>query len=360
MGKHFDLSCLGVMVDMAGCPNRCRHCWLSGHKNGNMGIDDFRDIASQFKNWRDETGNAIKELSFFSWWREPDFRDDYRELWQLEQELSSPGRATRFELLSVWRLARDKSYATWAAALPPKACQITFFGMEENTDWGTLRRGSFKDNLLATERLIDAGIAPRWQLFITKKSIGELDEFVKLIYDLQLHKRCESTGHRFEVFIGGISPEGSGYELEEIRVAEDDAALIPGELIGICREGTQLLGLPEYALLETLLHDDAPANISANVPCVSVNADFDVYPNIAEPTQWWCLGNLKTDGADAVIKAYRDEATPGMRANREMPLSELAKRYGDKSSKKLYRKDDLVCRWLHQWGVDQLEEGSLR
>ena len=29
------MSYLAVMADMAGCPNRCRHCWLGSHKNGN-------------------------------------------------------------------------------------------------------------------------------------------------------------------------------------------------------------------------------------------------------------------------------------------------------------------------------------
>ncbi|NLB39395.1 MAG: radical SAM protein, partial [Clostridiales bacterium] len=91
----------GVMVDMAGCPNRCRHCWLGAKPNGHMDVETFVDIARQFKGWRDENGQGIHELAFFSWWREPDFHDDYRALWQLEQVLSSPGRAQRFELLST-------------------------------------------------------------------------------------------------------------------------------------------------------------------------------------------------------------------------------------------------------------------
>jgi len=174
MLKNFELSYLGVMVDMAGCPNRCRHCWLGSHRNGNMNTRDFRDIAGQFKNWRDESGHGVDEFGFFSWWREPDYRDDYRELWQLEQELSSPDRAERFELLSTWRLARDKNYVKWAAALPPKICQITFFGLEENTDWFMRRKGAYRDQLLATERCLGAGIAPRWQLFITKRNLHDL------------------------------------------------------------------------------------------------------------------------------------------------------------------------------------------
>lgn len=88
------------------------------------------------------------------------------------------------------------------------------------------------------------------------------------------------------------------------------------------------------------------------MPSLSVNADFDVYPNIAEPAQWWRLGNLKTDGVDKIIKTYRDETTPGMVANRTIPLSKLTKKYGHSTSKKLYTKDDLICRLTHQWGED--------
>jgi hypothetical protein len=67
------------------------------------------------------------------------------------------------------------------------------------------------------------------------------------------------------------------------------------------------------------------------------------------------LGNLKTDGVDAIIKAYRDETTPGMIMNRTMPVRELAQKYGNKNSKKLYDKRDLVCRFMHQWGADFME-----
>jgi len=355
MNTKRNIEKLNVLLDMAGCPNRCRHCWLGSHKNGCMSIDDFQNTATQFKEWRDEDGVGISKLGFFSWWREPDFRDDYRDLWEIEKCLSTPGQAQRFELLSIWRLARDESYAKWAATLGPKACQITFFGMEENTDWGTNRVGAFKDCLVASERLINAGIAPRWQLFITKRGLADLDPFLRLVYELDLHKRCEEIGQKFEVFIGGTSPEGNGYELEDERIEENDLALIPQGLIDICREGTSLLGKPENTLLDSLLADGTAPNVEAP-PAIMINADWDAYPNNAEPTEWWRLGNLKADGVDAIIKAYRDETPPGMKMNRTMPISELARRYGDYGSTKLYDRSDLVCRFMHQWGVDFMKE----
>lgn len=355
MKNGFDLKYLGVMFDMAGCPNRCRHCWLGNHRNGQMSINEFRDIASQFKAWRDENGQSIKEMGFFSWWREPDFRDDYRELWELEKELSSPGRSERFELLSTWRLARDESYAVWAAGLLPKKCQITFFGMEENTDWGMRRKGAFKDQLSATERCLAVGIAPRWQLFITKRNTqNELDEFLKLMKSLNLYERCMSLGQEFEFFIGGISPEGSGYEIEDLRIELNDLPMIPREMISLNSDGKNF-GIPETRLLANLLRDDNPPDISVKRPCLAIDADYNVYPNIAEPTEWWKLGNLKADGVDRIMGIYNNCATPGMTANRTIKTSEFARLYGNPKSQKLYTKNDLICRFLHQWGADYIK-----
>jgi hypothetical protein len=255
------------------------------------------------------------------------------------------GRAERFELLSTWRLARDEVYAKWAAILLPKVCQITFFGMEENTDWGMRRKGAFRDQLTATERCLDAGITPRWQLFLTKRCLPELYEF------LQLMKEYKIT----EFFIGGISPEGCGYEIENERPEQSDLTAIPPELVTLSRDGLNMLGQPEDELLPGLIYDNNPPGISANVPCVAVDADYNIYPNFSEPAPWWKLGNLKTDGIYVVMKALLDGTTPGMTANRTIPMSELTRHYGIVGSKKLYDKSDLICRFMHQWGVDYMK-----
>jgi hypothetical protein len=327
-----------------------------------MTVDDFRGIAEQFKSWHDKNGNAIKKLGFSTWHREPDFRDDYRELWELEKEISSPGMVKRFELLSIWRLARDDSYAKWAAEAfrthaenGKPVCQITFFGMENATDWGVNRKGAFKDSILATNRLLEAGIAPRWQIFATKRGLGDLDAFTRLIHELDLIKRCEAIGYKFDVFVNCFSPEGNGFYIDHETLEEGDLEKIPQGLIDICRDSIENFDKPEYAWLEEMANENSPPNLSANMYYISINADYDAYPNIAEIAPWWRLGNLKTDGADAIIKAYRDESTPGMKANREIPISELARRYGVKNSKKLYDRSDLASRWMHQWGVDYME-----
>jgi hypothetical protein len=140
----------------------------------------------------------------------------------LEKALSSPGSRRRYELLSSWRLARDESYAPWAAEIGTACCQITFCGLEAGTT-GSCAAGALSGiSSPPPERLIGAGIAPRWQLFLTKRILDDLEPFARLVRELDLPRRCAGIGPGFELFIGGISPEGCGFALEPWRVDEGD------------------------------------------------------------------------------------------------------------------------------------------
>ena len=209
-------------------------------------------------------------MTVATWYREPDFSPHYRRLWKLEQELSDEGEARRFELLSIWRLARDEGYAAWAREIETEACQITFFGLQENTDDFCRRRGAFGDSLVATERLLEVGIRPRWQLFLTARLVPELDAFVDLIHSIE----SDPKGVRRSVaskplgsiaaFVHGVSPEGEGFKLEYLRPAVDVLHKIPPYLVektlqhfgqeslGAC------LGKAEADWLPELLQEDAP------------------------------------------------------------------------------------------------------
>jgi hypothetical protein len=152
---------IGVALDMHGCPNRCRHCYLGFGTNRPLSDADFRWTARQFREYLKHSSTAIDSVNFSSDFREPDFSDGYRHLYELEKALSDE-EPVRYELLSIWRLAHDKEYASWAKSVRPQTCQITFFGMEETTDWFYRRKGAFKDALTATERLLEVGMKPRW------------------------------------------------------------------------------------------------------------------------------------------------------------------------------------------------------
>jgi hypothetical protein len=95
-----------------------------------MTADDMVYIFEAFRPY-------TNDLELSSWYREPDFRDDYKELWGLEGKLSD-NKMPHYELMSFWRISRDASYADWLYSQGVRVCQLTLFGTEETTNYSTL------------------------------------------------------------------------------------------------------------------------------------------------------------------------------------------------------------------------------
>ena len=216
---------IGLAFDMHGCPNRCRHCWLDHQVVATprrcMAEDDVRWGVAQFRAFRrpGEGRAPWRGLRVSTWTREPDYSDDYPNLYDLENELSGlPSLRPEWELLSVWRLARDPDYAEWAHSIGVRVCQLTFFGMEKATDWAVRRRGAFRDLLVATERLLAAGIRPRWQLIFTKVLIPDLPGLIALAKELRLRERCEKLGGPFTFWMHTPTPDGAALDLSLIHI----------------------------------------------------------------------------------------------------------------------------------------------
>lgn len=355
-----------VLLDMAGCPNRCRHCWLGNAPNKRVSEETLRWVVKQFREWTrpGEEHSFFESLSVCTWYREPDFAPNYRELWALEQELSDPGKSKRQELLSIWRLARDDGYAQWARDVGTEACQFTFFGLEENTDYFTRRKGAFQDNLLATERLLEVGIRPRWQLFLTERSIPELEAFVGLIHRMQLDERMQAVEQEFQVFVHLPCPDGEAVHLEYLRPSIDALHAIPSYLaektmIHFGKNSLEAcLGKAEKDWLPELLQDDKPHAEYYEPLAFMVTPGLDVYCNIAELVPWWKLGNLKTDGIDRVLQHFQHDGVPGLHVNFQVPVSQLARMYGRNNSQLMYSRSDLIFWWMHKWGEEQWHAGG--
>ena len=66
---------LALVVDMYGCPNRCRHCWLGRSPNipPKNGADEM--LVNSFR-------PHFEQIEYYSWLREPDFCGEYRARWE--------------------------------------------------------------------------------------------------------------------------------------------------------------------------------------------------------------------------------------------------------------------------------------
>ena len=346
-----------LAMDMAGCPNRCRHCWLGNPPNRHVPEETLRWVVKQFREWTTCRGEGFPHsITAMTWYREPDFAPNYRYLWELEKELSDPGEAIRYELLSIWRLSHDTGYAQWAREIGTAVCQISFFGLEENTDNFTRRLGAFQDSLLATERLLQVGIRPRWQVFLTQRLLPDLEGFIDLINKLELETRVRDMGHEFEVFVHPIAPDGEAFTIEHLRPTAEIVSKIPAYLSQKTRQHHRVssleecLGKTEGEWIGKLYQEDQPYAVYPETLGFMVTPQLDVFSNIGEPMPWWRLGNLKTDSVETIIHRYENDQVPGLFAHFHIPISELARNFGRQGSHYLYTRDDLILRWLRLWG----------
>ena len=90
-----------------------------------------------------------------------------------------------------------------------------------------------------------------------------------------------------------------------------------------------------------------------------VAADLDVFPNIEEMTPWWKLGNLKTDSIGDIMQRFEADEPLGMQAHFHVPVSELAEKYGQRESRKVYTANDLKIRLVRQWAQSEWERMSV-
>lgn len=337
---RIDRDRIGLAFDMQGCPNRCRHCWLGPGSSRTMSEDDVRWGVAQFWNFIGTADTPVKKLSVATWFREPDYSDDYRRLYDLEAELSD-GKPARYELLSVWRLARYECYADWAKSVGPDTCQISFFGLEDTNDWFHRRQGAFDDALAATERLLERGMKPRWQLFLTTKLLPELSEFLGLADRLLLRERVEELGSEFLMFLHLPGPEHEARRIEGFRPSADLVLNLPESILAASRKhlGRELLWQTEAALYAGILDADAAPATGGSLPealWLFVTGTWDVFSNIGTMEPWWCLGNLKREPVGSIIRRVEQNDVLGLQVLYRKSGAELAEVYGAPAGQKIH------------------------
>ena len=329
---------LVIAADMYGCPNRCLHCWLSHMPNHRMepGADQW--IVDQFKPF-------FNQITFYSWLREPDFCDDYKEQWERDKMLSFNAVPERFELASFWRLTRDPLYVSFLKEVSVSCVQLTFFGLEETTDCYVGRKGAFQELLKATEILIDHEISPRWQAFINEENKDELVKLSDLINELDLERRCEAFGGHFRFFVHEGSCDGENRKLYPIRIHKNH---IPEALIPYYLYYDELFS--ERELCEKLKDDSSyivPHNEEDIV--LYVNNQYDLFFNFTHMRPEWRIGNLKQDPIEELVRRAVEEDIPALNEARIITVKELVKRYGDLSSERAFEEDDYKTYLLNSY-----------
>ena len=328
--------------DMFGCPNRCRHCGLGEMPNKGIGEQEVRRITGLFRRFTRDGQEAplFEKLWVSPWIREPDFPDNYRQLHELAAELSD-GRPWRYELLSIWRLARDAGYAEWAKSVGPDTCQITFFGEEATTDFFCGRKGAFRDSLIATERLLAAGMKPRWQIFANTRGIGEFDALLRCVDAMRLRQRVQMLGGEFDIFMHTPGAGGRALDIEDLRPTPEDMRAVPRDLLESSRKhfGSEALWYTEGELCEQILSREpwfGYAQEPGHMPWFVISSDFDVFFNAFGYDPWFCLGNIRSEPLAVILGRFENNDTAGLRTIYNVPPQELVRKYGRLDGRRVY------------------------
>lgn len=288
------------------------------------------------------------------WYREPDFSDDYKELYALCDKLSDDKRE-HFELASFWRLARDEEYAPWLSSLSVKTVQLTVFGGEETTDFYIGRKGAYQEILKVVDVLLKNKISIRLQSFVTKNNIDELAKTEELIKKLELEKRCKSFGGEFSFFLHQGSCDGENENFYDCWVTPKDLEKIPHLLSEYTlrhfgKSNMQdVFGKTEKELYAELINDRSTANLVSNSPVFFIDNDFNVYPNITAPASHWCIGNLKRDGAEKIIENYTENKSRAQSVRLTVPVCDIVRAEGDGASERLFGRGDYIDLLLNRY-----------
>lgn len=299
---------LSLVVDMFGCPNRCGHCWLGHMPNRKMDGGSDIWIVDYFKPY-------FKNIEYYSWLREPDYCDDYRQRWERDKRISVGIQPERFELASFWRIVRDPQYAKFLKEVGVKKVQLTFFGMEEMTDKYTGRKGSFKE---------------------LEENKNDIIKLLQLADMMRLKDKCYEFGADFKFLVHSGSCDGENRKLYGIRINKDN---IPSELLPYYLDYSNVLSERECC---NLLENDSSCVVYHNGDRIVLNISntYDVYFNFTHMTDVWKIGNLKSDDPDEIVRRIISEDIPALTLAKNISVGELVQKYGDFQSQKVFFIDD--------------------
>ena len=327
---------LALCIDMKGCPNRCKHCWIGHMPNNQLSDNDVSVIVDKFKDY-------FPSITVYSWLREPDYYENYRERWTMDNELSTGPKPQRFELASFYRIVRDSDYVKFLKEVGTKKVQLSLFGLEDMTDKYVGRKGAFKEILNATDILIANNIAPRWQLFINEENKDDVERLIDLISELKLKERCSD----FRFFIHEGSCDGENAKLYDLRIRKESITekVIPYYLdLNLKQTEEDLVRLFEKKTQEYFV----PSN-KGNDVVIYVSNTFDVFFNFTNMTPFWSIGNLKKDDIEEICRRIKEEDIKALNYAKKVTLAELATNYGNPNSTRLFEEDDFKMFLLNKY-----------
>ena len=189
--------------------------------------------------------------------------------------------------------------------------------MEDTNDYFHGRKGAHHDLIVATDRLIDSEVVPRWQVYLNKLGIKELHEVLALADELNLWDRVQDLGETLNIHAMTFDSAGNGFANHHLRLTAGDEQFIPSLLWEKTKNhfGDDCRLFTEAELVASIMDEGegvCPMPKDHNL-VFFLTSDWNVYPNFSEVAPWWKLGNLKTDPWGESLARYESSRPLGLR-----------------------------------------------
>lgn len=324
---------IGLTIMAAGCNNRCRHCSMSAEPTAKtfLSLDEIGKIFEQLDSANRDSPPLFGKLNVLLSY-EPMAHPDIADIWQLIASMPRTQRSVEVVATNGSRIARAKDYRDLLKKMKDaglKTIQLSPYGLESTHDWFASREGAFQDLMSAAKRGVDVGLMINWQYFFHKKNVNELQELVN--YGREITKNGKS-----EESISIVSPAGRGREIENLRPDSDDLQKLPEEI-------RRIKFLPDYRSEAEWIEEAINGRME--------NLLQEYYQEIREreyPELFFHFDKQNINRVSEIIAESRHrKKTKKLGEDISEPdLKWLARKYGDKENRALYKASIMRNKWL--------------
>lgn len=352
---------LSIAFDIYGCPQHCKHCWIGSYNHSDMFPEEIFTEFNKIKNDHGKHKYWGAEIQYLGIdFLEPHYGNNYKEIYSEMDKLNNNHKfdiENNFDLFSIWRITRDESYVHWLKKRGMKYGQIKIFGINETNDYFYGRKGANIDIIKGTNVLLQNGIIPRWQFYYNKIGLNEINDLIKLIDDMNLHKRANELGGEFVFHAVTFDSDGIGFRNHNYRIEKNEIDIIPQSLLENSERysGKKSMFTSESEYYEELFDSNELLELPReHWLWFFITSDWNVYPNFMGIAPWWKIGNLKEDEWNKIITNYVCDNCLGLKTFSNMKIQYLIRKYCNRKSNKVYTsKKDLLVYLVNRYFNDQ-------
>ena len=312
--------------EISGCNNNCFHCHCHGGlaETELLSIDQVIDISESFL-------EGVEDIYVFL----VQEQTLYHDFFKLVEELSKRGfmgKGNQKALVSnCWGLAKREGFMDQLVD-HFNFVKPTLFGLESTHDQHVGRKGHFNEIIEATRQSLARGIEVGWQVMLTRKNAGELDDLYQLGREMGLEEDKIFITAEY-LYTGTFLENSSDYlpgsdDLEKVSrpIYEQEEGILMTEkdLIQALEEGR------EFEIEKVGLEQ------------IYIDGSLNVYP-ISHLEPEFLLGNLNHDSVQDILEQIIDgkNLPTAIIDKRNLTLKELVAQYGNKDSRDLYTPQSL-------------------